>query len=289
MYVTDRFAFVELHKTGGTHVTTLLSELVPGTQVGRHNRPSEAMLASGRKFLGSIRNPWDWYVSLWAYGCSRKGALYERLTRPLTLQRVDWRRGVRGDFAGRLVRSLTGTRAWKRCYADVNDPGAFRDWMHRLADPAWTEHLGEGYSASGLSDRVGFMSHRYMRLYLRSSVPPGSISGGPIDGLVDWCIRQEFVDYWIRNESLEDDLVAALRLAGTPLSDAQVERLREAPRTNVSFRGRKRVLYHDAATLRLVNEREALVITRFGYEPRTQDSAAGEAGLRSNDPHGAAP
>ena len=66
MFVSEKIVFLELHKTGGSHIGHLLSSLLEGEQVGKHNTLKD--LYRNRTILGSIRNPWDWYVSLWPMG-----------------------------------------------------------------------------------------------------------------------------------------------------------------------------------------------------------------------------
>ena len=80
MFIADRLIYVELPKTACTHIGKLLALVVPGEQRGKHNKPSQAEFDRRPVFLGSVRNPWAWYVSLWAYGCQQEGMLWEALT-----------------------------------------------------------------------------------------------------------------------------------------------------------------------------------------------------------------
>ena len=67
MFEADRLLYIDLHKTGCSHIGRLLQETVGGRRLGKHNRPSA--MPTDRMIIGSVRNPWDWYVSLWAFGC----------------------------------------------------------------------------------------------------------------------------------------------------------------------------------------------------------------------------
>src|SRR5215471_4451854 len=80
MLISEKLIFIELQKTGSTHIKGLLRKLVGGENDGKHNVPSEELITSGKKFVASVRDPWAWYLSLWSYGCLQKGELYERLT-----------------------------------------------------------------------------------------------------------------------------------------------------------------------------------------------------------------
>lgn len=79
MFLCDELIYIQMQQTGCTHIASILGRLVNGELIGKHNPASPDQIRHTRFFLSSIRNPWDWYLSLWTYGVSRKGALWERL------------------------------------------------------------------------------------------------------------------------------------------------------------------------------------------------------------------
>ena len=81
MFVTDKLVYLQLQKTGCTHIVRLITELVGGELVGRkHGRLEKGFALEGRKIVGSVRDPWSWYVSLWAFGCIQSGTVYASTT-----------------------------------------------------------------------------------------------------------------------------------------------------------------------------------------------------------------
>jgi hypothetical protein len=62
MFVADGLVYLELQKTGGSHICRLLEQYANGRPEGKHNRLTAEY--STHYVIGSIRNPWDWYVSL---------------------------------------------------------------------------------------------------------------------------------------------------------------------------------------------------------------------------------
>jgi len=74
------FIYVPMRKTGSRYITKVLKRYggfaCHGTGEGFF-RPKEVR---GRKVIGSTRNPYDGYVSLWSYGRQGKGALHSKLT-----------------------------------------------------------------------------------------------------------------------------------------------------------------------------------------------------------------
>ncbi len=242
MYVADRLVFLQLQKTGCTHIARLLAQLVPGRQMAKHSRAPSGLVESRRVFVGSVRNPWDWYVSLWAFGCGGEGGLYELLTGGSTARNAEWR----------------------RVYADSGDPLLFRQWLAMISA---TGNLGERYGASTIRPFAGFFTYRYCRLFARDPRP--LFSGGIADAaaLAEFDRRQNLVKHFIRNESLEDDLIRILGSCGYPLDARQLELIRTPVRTNASTRSRDHVRYYDAQTAQLVMDRERFIVDKHGYSP----------------------
>ena len=117
MFVCENLIYLQLQKTGCSQVTRLLEETVGGEQRRKHGRLDEPL--SGRLLVGSIRNPWDWYVSLWAFGCSGRGAIRRRLTHPR--RDKPWRAYVPGrSVPARSLRTL-GEQA-RSAWAETTRP-----------------------------------------------------------------------------------------------------------------------------------------------------------------------
>lgn len=89
MYIADKFVVIEISKTGTTHINRILGETVKGETIGKHNSAPGELIGSNKTFVASIRDPFDWYVSLWSFGCKVKerDAVYRRSTayRPFAL------------------------------------------------------------------------------------------------------------------------------------------------------------------------------------------------------------
>ena len=74
MIVTDNFVFIHTSRTGGTFLNRLILKHVPGAQMLRYHGhlgdlPDQY---SHLPVIGFVRNPWDWYVSMY-FDYRRKG------------------------------------------------------------------------------------------------------------------------------------------------------------------------------------------------------------------------
>jgi hypothetical protein len=69
MIITPRFTFVHLHKSGGTFVNQVLLKYVPGARQVGHHLPASQLppTHADLPILGVVRNPWDYYVSWFAF------------------------------------------------------------------------------------------------------------------------------------------------------------------------------------------------------------------------------
>jgi hypothetical protein len=264
MYLSEKFVFVELHKTGCSHITKLLEYTLDGKVVGKHNAPSQNIINSSRTFIGSIRNPWEWYASLWAYGCDKKGGVYNKVTKPNSAVKTcrDW---LLDPFysAFLLLNNISrNPELWRQCYADVDDPEAFRRWLYMIHDSKHWHDVGEGYGKYPMSSIAGLLTYRYLKLFCRNDFVNIKI----MDELIKFEQNNNYIDYFIHNENLEHDFFAALNFAGITLTDEKINRVNSMSKTNTSSKKHPAAYYYDTETIKLVRDREHLIINKFGYK-----------------------
>ena len=294
MLISEKLIFVELQKTGSTHIKGLLRKLLGGENDGKHNVPTPEQIDSGRKFVASVRNPWSWYLSLWSYGCLQKGELFERLT-----NEKKWRKmlekegseadaeadaaedkadaeadaaegGAEGKAKGKKDTSLpanfTPERARSFWYADPDNAEAFREWLQAvLATRPLRKVLETGFGKSPISRVGGLMTFRYFTLCTRNGENVDK-SVSTLEALQKYDQENCFIDYFVRNESLAEDLIKAIDGCGVPLDDAQRKQIREAKKTNVSSRPHGPEYYYDKASIQLIARREKFIIEKFSYK-----------------------
>ena len=266
MLIGTDFVFLHLQKTGGNHVAKLLKPYVSFEARGKHNGLS-AGLRRPHVFMG-IRNPWDWYVSLWAYGCQSEGTLWSYLTssRATCAAKIaglhiarphDW------HLAARHLSRLPGkdSALWRRAYADSDDPTAFRAWLRAILSEPTSEQTGEDYSVLPLRHFCGLMTARYLQICSEAQHWRRHRSELAKSGDVfEFLRRYERPTSYVRTEHLEEDVAAALSALG---HEVVAEDLRIA-RTN-SSRHRTADFYYDREHAALVADRDRLICEAHGY------------------------
>lgn len=282
MFVTDKLIYLQMQKTACTHIASLLSKHIGGQQIGKHNYLEDFKT---KKFIcGSIRNPWDWYVSLWAFGCKTAGSgfLHWKLTNTGFLTYPNFLDFVKSDEYGPY--NFTNVQikdvldyffnefkkpifSWRDSYKDYKSSESFRKWLKLIYDPARSRDLYEGYSISSLSEFAGLMTYRFCGFFHRDFFNSNNFKN--IRNIVElrkFDKNNNILDYIIRVESLEEDLIKMLEKVGYALDEKTKDLIRNSGKTNVSSH-LKTSHYYDEETINLIAEKEKLIIEKYNYKP----------------------
>ncbi len=99
MVFGDKYVFLELARTGSTYARYILKLIPNSFSVGKkHNNYNSLTKAQKQEFdsknkIGTVRNPYEYYISLFAFCCEKRGGLYERITMnpiffPITITQI---------------------------------------------------------------------------------------------------------------------------------------------------------------------------------------------------------
>jgi hypothetical protein len=82
MVVTDKFVFLHLQKCGGSFIRDYILNNIPNSVMVRPQHDGYDKIKGkhiNKPIIGIIRNPWDWYVSVYHYHKPSKGSFMEPL------------------------------------------------------------------------------------------------------------------------------------------------------------------------------------------------------------------
>lgn len=281
MFVSEKIIYLELPKTACSHIRNLFKYLVGGKFVGKHNRLPSELTHQEKMIVGSIRNPWDWYVSLWAYGCDRKGILFDRLT-----SRKLKGNGLLGEYKAiaphvlilfLIENILKPVDNWKRLYSDSKDPYLFREWLSLILDLESNHKycFGDGYGFSSISSFAGIYTYYYISLFSLDFLALFEGNLSDMIKLTNFDRKNNALDEIIKVENLENDLVRILEKLNfndTPELRAKIHSFkaplfRNSPskRSNSSSRIRDTKYYYDQTTQDLIVDREEFLINKYHY------------------------
>lgn len=296
MLITDKLIYLEMEKTASSHINHLLSECFPAKRIGKHNTLDSLNKVSNLtqddivdKFIfGSVRNPWDWYVSLWAQGCHNsstrfRGGLYESLTTKKPFSRSFFLDEV-GEYRPSLSSLVHMWRevkkpavTWLNLYSDCNSPDLFRLWLKLLYKEENVCHLTRlwaTYPKSSIRQFAGLMTYRYCVFFTK-----GFLSKEAANFIQDLSSLKEFekqntiLNGVVRVEYLEQDLLTAISQAGYKI-DRKIESVINT--NNKIFDKVKKINasnhnhtahYYDEETIQIIAEKEKLIIEKYSYEP----------------------
>lgn len=259
MFVSEKLIYLQLPKAASTFITSTLTKNLDGRRDGHHNTLES--LPEGAVIATSIRNPWDWYVSLWAFGCTGHGGVRKKLNR-----RSERRRDL-----------------WPELYADANDPAVFRRWLKVFMNPE-PRDLWPFYPRIPMRSFTGIYTYRLLKLTtlsgewaarapeLRSRIEVKRHFGSS-------CVATRF----IRCESLRSDVETLLTDLGLPQPIAFPLQARKNPSSHAPPSA-----YYDDESIELVRSRDPLIVKRFSYEGPSGPKAAPSAGAAPIQPAPAA-
>lgn len=287
MFESENIIYIQLEKTGCTHIASLLSELFGGTQIKKHNPLDN--FDTDKLIIGSIRNPWDWYVSLWAFSTKGDETIYKNVTKRSIknalkrfsgsddqanftkwLKNAPLKRGIAtgsNSFRGIWAESQKPVSLWRQSYEDPYDPAKFKLWLKLIMDSRRADDLGNGYGQHAIGKFAGLMTYRYCRLYLKNFLRESRINTiNSLDSLYHLDKTANVLDGMIKTENLESDLLEVLKKSGLSLSEEQVKQVLDRPKINTSQRFDTGV-YYDSETVALVASKERFIVDKYNYQP----------------------
>jgi hypothetical protein len=234
-------AYLDVNKTGSTFVSAFLRAHLDDEEVSfvKHGR-IELRPPRGRLHLISVRDPVEQYLSLFSYGCDRKGDIHNRLL----------------------------AHGWGDLYR--RDQESFERWLDRVLDPANAWLLAREYRLSGCARHVGLMSYRVARLAIPGSVVRLRAVRAPGD-IVSVYRRHSVVDAVVHTETLAADLdsfvsATAGQLPWKPSAEQARAALGTSARVNASRRVDDHGISVSSSAREAIRAREVLLVEEFGYE-----------------------
>lgn len=272
MLVNDKLVFLQMQKTGCTHVESILFKIFPNSQqIGKHFRIPSRFEFRSRPVVGSIRDPWDWYLSYWAYSCLAKGGPYKRTVQsrnPLNVildsRQANSHNEVPRRFTGLLKHSVSElfrpVGKWQYLYEDVNDPERFRLWLELVLSEERKFDLFQDYGLSSISQFSGL--YTYLTLFLYAQDISVLFS--------DSFTREELqkvplvISDVLKTEQLNEDFINFLKKIDIPIT-SDIEQALNA-KTNTSKRKLPRDAYYNGASIDLVAKQDTYILKKFGYK-----------------------
>jgi len=241
MIISDKFAFVHMHKTGGQSLGHILHDSLPNLQHIGYHYPYHMLPAqhAGLPVVGMVRNPWDWYISWYAFNTRPE------VGNPLFFIISD---GFQADYRRTLINlinlpsDLPESRNYRRALIDIlpdslegnTGIGLTRDCIRSMDDPG-----------------VGYYTWQFRRMH------------GDLDN------PRLHIGHF---ENLQGDFLDIMQNLGVEQCAALEAAFDSNPRLNTS-RHSHYSKYLDDELRELIAQKESTLIERYDYHFEEDQSA----------------
>ena len=234
MIVTERFVFIHMHKTGGQFLNEIIKRCIPEHRtIGYHLPRAEVPPgAENLPVVGMVRNPWDWYVSWYAF--NKRPGTNNQLFHVVS-------NGGSENFKSTVMNLIN-------LGSDRPESAAHRDQLIRLLPETLDGNRGVGLTPDSVRDLSGSDKGYYSWLFDRM--------------LGDECDDRTFIG---RFENLGPDFLDIMGRLSVGEIESFRRELGQRERKNVSRHTHYSHFYDDELKA-LVAGKEGGIIGRFDYE-----------------------
>lgn len=269
MFISDRLCFLELGKTGCSYIREVLSEnILQGNLTHIHDTIDSELLNSNRFFLGSIRNPFDWYVSLWAFGClhKKKDPLYSNLTsrriNPFRLSSINKNYLKKIKFISNQLIKNIGIN--KKLYSDPLNVDNFREWIKMILKKKNKNQLGEHYAISNTNKFIGYMTFHYLLRFIKPNKLYMLFNNeiNNYEDLKNFDKNFNFIMSMLKFESIDQDLINIFNKLNIPINKTVILQKKAV---NKSVRLKNTMDYYNDETIKIVRQNDSLIFEKYRY------------------------
>ena len=264
MFISKKICFIELEKTGISSIKKFLKSHIEEGKITRpHDNVTNEILEKKLFFIGSIRNPLDWYISRWSYGCMMKND--DSMYRNLIKKRLSYSRLNNIDkqyikkinyFKNQIFKN---SNYWSKLYSDPYSVKNFREWLKSILNSKKRDQLAEHYYFSSFYRNFGYMTFRYLVMFTKPDNRNQIFSNlEKYEDILDFDRNFNFINYFVKVENLKSDLDKLFKIL-----DLKVVNNLEI--VNPSKRNPNINYYYDDECKNLVKKYEKFIFEKYKY------------------------
>lgn len=236
MIVTDHFVYIHTSRHAGTFLNKLIFDHVSGAKAIQYHGHLSMLSKEYEQLpvIGIVRNPWDWYVSMY-FDYRKKGQYIFRIISEegsLGFEETVARYLLLGDNSIQSNRLLA--KLVEVCPTEINDK----------TDPKLSRPALRSQDFANYPSQHGYYSWLFQLMYTSDKKPNIQIG---------------------RFEILPSEVIKLLKSTGTPISNEIHQYLEITPPLNSSMRETSYQSYYSNELKRLVEQKEKHIIDLFGY------------------------
>jgi hypothetical protein len=236
MIVTDKFVYIHTSRQAGSFINRLILEHIPGSSMLRYHGKL-VDLPNDYKHLpviGFIRNPWDWYTSMYFNYKSKQQYIYNVISESDSLGFSD----TVERFANLGDKSPT-SQSLLKILQQVAPDNLAQDLPLKLKRPGLIKNDFKHYEQN-----MGYYSWLLKKMH-------------EVDG--------KLIGHFGRFEKLREDLLMLLESTGTPISNSMLGFINNMQALNTNSREPNYKKYYNDTLRDLILERDSYIIDTFSY------------------------
>ena len=268
MYLTKKICYLEMMRSGSTHIHKLFKEFIPeGKQIGHHGPASKEIMESDRIFIGSIRNPWSWYLSVWSFGCENGGHLHHRLTfKKIYFDQLGFKIKPYMFLYVFFQQFFKPLQKWRLLFSDSDNKENFREFLSLLLNNERIYDVGDGYAFSPLSKFSGLMTYYYLLLHTNHKNRIFFEQVNTYEKMKLFDRKYNILNYVIKNENLENDFFNFLSTINIKVKDEVKSKIINSDKSSKSQKINDLNYYYDTKSIELVMNKEKFIIEKYNYQ-----------------------
>tara|TARA_B100000401_G_C52697271_1_gene667314 strand:- start:28 stop:822 length:795 start_codon:yes stop_codon:yes gene_type:complete len=264
MFISNKVCFLELEKTGISSIKKYLKHHISDGVITRpHDYVTEDILQQKILFLGSIRNPLDWYISRWSYGCMMKNddSLFKNfVNKRLNLNRIN---AIEGQLSNKIKylknQIFKKNKYIENLYSDPFNKNNFRLWLKELLTMGKKSSLAEHYFFTSLNKNFGYMTYRYLIMFTNPKHRREIyFKLNNLNDIKEFDKRYVFINNFVKIENLKDDLKKVI-------DKLNINEKVDIETVNPSKRNRELNYYYDNETINIVKNYDKFLFEKFNY------------------------
>lgn len=281
MFLTKKYCYVDMNKTGSVYVNRILKALNDDYYFKHHKIPDQSIINNSEiKKFGTLRDPFSWYISLWSYGCAKQqqSGIFNSLTkfRPFKsygIENISIQDVLKKQ---RAFLDLKLNNDTKKLYADSTNLESFNKWLKIVTDKRYAPIVEYPYFKRGLHLYAGIYSSRVLKFYFNAKRSADTKFLNKAD-FKEYLINECIVDRFILTNNLSTDLTKFLleNKFHNPIDLKSV-----IGNSKVANAASKKYKIYTAETFEIVLKKEKVILDYFkdywghDFESRSDDFIA---------------
>ena len=264
MFISSKICFLELEKTGISTIKKFFKNHIEEGIITRpHDYVSEEILNKKLFFIGSIRNPLDWSVSRWSYGCMMKtdDSLFRNfIKKRFNISRIQSIEGQLINKFNYLKNQFFKNKTHlENLYSDPYNQKNFQQWLKELLLKKENNALAEQYYFSSIKHNFGYMTYRYLIMFTKPQNRKEIYSDlKTYYDIENFDKNYNFINKFIKVENLNNDLENVLE-------KFNIKKQKDIERINPSKRNKDVNFYYDKECLEIVKNQDKYIFDKFNY------------------------